>query len=285
MRGATVVTNLDALGKVIGAVNGLEGLNEDLYMNSIIKIAHKKAANAFDIAAAATAAAQGNMSHMYEYGVPGITRGPARFTSGSQKAAHLYVHTLDQRHEGSTINYVFRPAEIPNPRWTTKDTGVPSRFLKKLSNKKYLFKNRAFVTETGRSVNIAPKDGGKYLFIPFGPGVAPKNPDSPTAKYGFTYYNYETKGPLKVKPGRTNVGAFSKFWTAWWSTEGQYKLTESMQADVLEDFDKALGAAAASAVSGKLSSVLSGKAGLDKNIAWGRSNTLRILNQRARSGL
>lgn len=276
---STMVTNLDALGKVIGAASAMDEGFDQQYINSVIRAAHSEVKNAFDIAAAATAQASGNMSHMYEYGVPGITRGKPSFTSGAQDAAHLYVHTLDTRHDGATINYVFRPAMIRNPQPTVESTGVPSRFLKKLSRRKYVFKNRAFITETGASVSI---NGNPWLFVPFGK-EGPRNMDNPNAKYNFMFYNSDRRGPIKARPGRKNRGAFSAFWAAWWAGEGSRKLSEKMESDIQEDFRKIMSPKALAAASTNLNSVLTGNAELSKNIKLGRSNTLRVLNQRARA--
>lgn len=276
---STFVSNLDALGKVIGAVSAMdEGYNQQ-YINSVIRAAHGKTKTAFDIAAAAAAQASGNMSHMYEYGVPGITRGPAMFTSGAEDTAHLYVHTLDTRHDGATINYVFRPAVVRNPRPTTEYTGVPSRFLKKLSRRKYVFKNRAFITETGKSVSIS---GNPYLFIPFGKD-GPRNPNNSNAKYNFMFYNTEIRGPIKARPGRKNRGAFSAFWASWWAGEGSKKLSKSMEDDIVEDFNKIMSDKNIGVSDARLKSALAGAAAFDSNEKLGRSNTLRVLNQRARA--
>lgn len=276
---STLVTNLDALGKVVGAAQAMdEGFNQQ-YINSVIQAAHSDVKNAFDIAAAATAQASGNMSHMYEYGVPGITRGKPAFASGAEDAAHLYVHTLDTRHDGATVNYVFRPALIRNPQPTVESTGVPSRFLKRLSRRKYVFKNRAFITETGQSVSIS---GNPWLFVPFGK-EGPRNYNNPNAKYNFMFYNTDRLGPIKSRPGRKNRGAFSAFWAAWWASEGSRKLSEHMEENIQEDFSKVMSPKALASSTRDLHSVLQQNAQFNKNMKLGRTNTLRVLNQRARA--
>lgn len=282
MKKATVVANLDALGQVIGSIKAMEEMDSPAYINSLIKVAHGKASNAFDIAAAATAQAKGNMSHMYEYGVAGITRGPVKFPTGAEPGAHLYVHTLDTRHDGATVNYVFRPAVTRNPRWTSKDTGVPSKNLKHLKNRKYVFRNVAYVTEMGQTVQIQPREGGRFLFIPWLGGRSPGALKG--GQSGFTFYNAETKGPLKIKM-RKNTGAFSSFWALWWAGEGTKMLTKSMTEDVTKDFESIMNAAARKSAIEKTENVLNGNVGLKRNVSWGRTNTLRILNQRARRGL
>lgn len=221
-----VLTNLEAVGDMVGALVGMsEGLDDQAYMDGIIKAAHGRAATAFDAAAAATAKT-GRIAHVYEYGVMGITKGMPKFADPTDLQARLYVHTLTGAGGNQDIGYTFRPAKQPNPKPTTLSTGVSSIYLNKLSNRKYYFYNKAFVMETGMTVQIKP-DRGNFLFVPFY-----GEPSMDTANNrGYMMWDARRKGEITARPGQQSEDSFTKFWLAWWTAAGS-----SIMSDVMEEY-------------------------------------------------
>jgi hypothetical protein len=230
----TIVNNLDAAAELVGSLAGMsEGLDSDEYMNRLIEQAHGKATNAFDVAAAATAAT-GRLQHMYEFGTAGITRGPVKFPDPTSAAARLWTHTVVKTTGGAEIGFNFRPAINRNPQPTTRDTGVASKYLRKLSRRKYVFWNKAFVTETGQTVEIHAKNSD-YLFVPFNNNP----PRNPLNRKGFVMWNSKALGPIRAVPGETLKGNFTTFWTTWWSNQGEKVFDKSMVTEVNKDVRKA----------------------------------------------
>jgi hypothetical protein len=232
---AEILTNLEAIGDMIGALSGIgSGLDEQAYMEGLIKSAHGHAATAFDIAAAATAKT-GHMTHVYEYGVMGITRGEPRFADPTLPNARLYVHTLMGEGGNMDIAYTFRTARQPNPKPTPEDTGVDSRYLSLLSGRKYYFYNKALVMETGRVVTIKPKNGN-FLFVPFY-GEPSRDP---TNNRGYMMWDSSRHGPLFARPGASSKGQFTAFWMNWWEAAGGKIMYEQMEKTVTADIEIAM---------------------------------------------
>lgn len=231
---AKVLSNLESVGDLIGSLKGMgEAMEEDEYIETLIQQAHGKAANAFDVAAAATAGA-GHLTHVFEFGVPGITRGQPKFADPTAPEARLWIHRLSGKGGNQDIGYTFRPATQPNPQPTTAETGVASKYLRKLSRRKYIFWNKAFVMETGQTVSIKAKNSD-FLFIPFGDNP----PTNPANKRGFVMYNTTKLGPISAKPGASSKGTFTAFWMNWWASAGNELIEQDMRASVESDIKKA----------------------------------------------
>lgn len=230
MSEAQVMSNLESIGDLVGAYIGMaENIKEERYIASLIRAAHNKAATAFDVAAASYAST-GAIQHVYEFGVAGITRGAEKYHDPTSPAARLYEHTLTGEGGNQDIGYTFRPATNRNPTPTTASTGVASKYLRKMSRRKYVFYNKAYVMETGETVEIRA-NRSQWLFIPFGNRPA-RNPENDR---GFVMWNTSTKGPITVQPGADTKGSFSAFWMKWWSGDGQALMESNMTASVNED--------------------------------------------------
>lgn len=238
---AEILTNLEAVGDMIGALTGIAtGMDEEAYIDGLIKSAHGKAATAFDMAAAATAKT-GRLTHVYEYGVMGITRGQTRFANPTSPEARLYVHTLIGEGGTKDIAYTFRPARQPNPPPKQEDTGVDSGYISSLSNKRYYFYNKALVMETGRVVTIKPKNGD-FLFVPFY-GEPSRDP---TNNRGYMMWDSSRHGPLYARPGASSKGQFTSFWMSWWSSSGAAMIQADMEKSVEMDIELAMAEASRS---------------------------------------
>lgn len=236
---AKVLSNLESIGDIVGALAGIsQGMDEDIYMEGLIKSAHGHAATAFDMAAAATAKT-GTMSHVYEYGVMGVTRGAPRFADPTALNARLYYHRLVGHGGTQDIEYSFRPAKQPNPKPTPESTGVDSMYLSKLSNRQYFFYNKAYVMESGQVVSIKPKNGN-FLFVPFYGDAS----QDPTNTRGYMMWDSRRMGPLQSRPGRSTKGDFTKFWLTWWGSMGSKMMYAQMEESVTMDIELAMAEAA-----------------------------------------
>jgi hypothetical protein len=230
--------DFDAISELAGAIAGLsDSWNDAAYLDALARDAHSTASLAFDAAAAASASA-GYLTHMYEFGVNGITRGPSRIADPTSPIARLWNHQLNGSKGVYNIEYSFRPAIQPNPLPTTADTGVPSKYLRKISRRKYIFKNKAMVTETGMEVTIAPKKG-RLLFVPF--YGEPANGGRGRSDRGYMM-NPHT---MSVIPGRTSAGTFTTFWEGWWNGTGKGIMEKEIQKKIAIDVETALNTAAA----------------------------------------
>lgn len=232
--------NTDAIARMNGAVLGIgDFVHSADYIDGLVNAAHHDAAGEFDLAMAATAGA-GYLTHVYEFGVAGITRGPVRVSDPTSPAARLWVHDLAGGSGFYEIDYLFRPAVIPNPQPTTRDTGVPSRYLRRLSKRKYVFRSKAFVMETGMEVEIKPKNGN-LLFVPFY-GQPSRNPMN---KRGFMMYPYAPREiPIISNPGRDTQGTFTTFWETWWRSTGTSRMSRDVEKTMIYDINIALADAA-----------------------------------------
>lgn len=227
------LNNLDSVGDLLGSLAGIaDGLDQDRYLEDIIKDAHKETSKRFDLAAAARASTSRNvLHHVYEFGVVGITRGPIRFPDPTAPEARLWKHTITGQGGQQNIGYTFRPATQRNPQPTTRATGVPSVYLKKLSQRKYIFYNKAFVMETGQTVSIKSDRGDRGLiFVPTPGENEPRN---------YIMYPTRQKGPLQIVPGKKTSGTFTAFWLAWWSKAGSESMEMEMRGSITADIKQA----------------------------------------------
>lgn len=272
------MVDLDALAEIAGTYDGLnKSFSNSLYVDGMANAAHDDASREFDLTAAASAGA-GYLTHMYEYGVQGITKGTGRFSDPTSPAARLWVHNLTGRGGAYDVNFTFRPATQENPRPSTGGTGVPSKYIRYISRRKYVFRNKAMVMETGQEVSIRPKRGS-LLFVPFYGDPGPRGT-------GYMMWNADTLGPINVQPGRTTTGTFTAFWENWWRTAG-IKSINSYIAEAVS-IDTGLALKAAQGRSAKLSPkpVASGAAALaaTRKSAQEVTNNMLTRNAMARRG-
>lgn len=226
-----------AIAEAVGTVEGIsEAAVSPSYMESLIKDAHQRAAREFD-AEVATVAQTGYLSHVYEFGTAGVTAGPAKLDPASP-AARLWAHGISGHGGVQDVFFTFRPAVQPNPQPTVASTGVSSKYLRKLSRRKYVFRNKAMIMETGNEVEIKPKNGN-FLFVPFY-GEPSSNPLN---RRGFMMWDYSKYGPIKATPGEKSQGTFTAFWQTWWRSRGysiiQEKMYEDFNTDVAMVFSSA----------------------------------------------
>lgn len=236
--------NSEVVAQAAGTFNGLNAeFSDDKYLDGLAEQAHTAVSLDFDLAAAATAST-GRITHVYEFGVAGITRGTARIGDPTSAAARLYVHDIVGSNGKYTMAYYFRPAVQPNPRPSVATTGIADKYVRKLSRRKYIFRNKASIMELGTSVEIKPKNGD-WLVIPFD-GQPPRNELN---KRGFVLWHYPSKGPIHSVPGRQTKGTFTTFFETWWKTDGTGLMDQMIEKNVNADVEKQLAESAAKAAS------------------------------------
>lgn len=229
--------DFDAIAEIGGTLSGVKYITEDQdqYIDMLVTDAHQDVSKEFDMAAAASGR---YISHMFEYGTAGITPGATKFAPLDPRA-RLWEHRLIGKGGHKEVSFVFRPATMPNPRPTTASTGVKQEYLRHLSNRKYIFWNRALVTEMGTEVNISAKNG-KWLFVPFYGNPSYSNPNN---NRGYMMWNSDQFGPIKATPGRTKVGRFGALWDGWWSGVGDSMLSNKVYEQYNDDLKAAIAAA------------------------------------------
>lgn len=231
--------DFDALGELSGTLAGIEHItqNEDRYMNALLRDAHNQATEKFDMAAIASASV---ISHMFEFGTVGVTPGAKRL-SPFDKRSHLWGHILEGQGKDVNVTFKFKPAVMPNPMPTTAATGVPSKYLKRISRRKYFFWNKAFVMESGQEVSIRPKRG-PFLFVPF--YGQPATGTNAGSSRGYMMWNAKRLGPIKVRPGAQSRGNFGLVWNGWWNSTGANMMGNEVYKNYERDFSDAINAAA-----------------------------------------
>lgn len=269
--------NFDGISDLIGTVYGLDNtMQSNDYMDKLAEAAHNEASLEFDLALSATAGA-GYLTHVYEYGVSGITRGPVRFSDPTEEDARLYVHDIAGHSGNYGINYVFRPAIVRNPQPTTTHTGVPSKYLRKLSKRKYVFSQKAMVMETGMEVSIKPQGGRTFLFVPFYREVDPRNPLN---KRGYMMWFYPKFGPITTTPGRDTKGSFNAFWETWWGETGRATMDRGVQRSVTTDVKEVLRLSASRARSERPEPVMMSKPSASVRAA--KKKTEALMNKKSK---
>lgn len=217
--------------EAVGMVQGIaDGAQDPRYIDGLINAAHNVASLEFDIDVAATAGIS-YLSHVYEFGTVGITRGDPVFSDPTSQDARLWMHTIRGKGRTQNIGYVFRPAMMPNPEPTPEFTGVDQEVLDRLSGEKYIFRSKAAVIEYGVTVHIKPKTK-KVNFVPFY--------GKPSWAYpGETHIFRPIDGrqPMVSNPGDLSgmTGSFTKFWISWWKSRGEALMDGSANENFIED--------------------------------------------------
>lgn len=227
-----MLVDFSGIEDLIGTGEGVaDGANDQQYISGLINAAHNVASLEFDVDAAATAAA-GALTHMFEFGTTGITRGAQRFGDPTSPEARLWTHHISDQGRSQNISYMFRPAVAPNPRPSATFYGVPNAVIRKLSRRKYVFAQKAAVNELGTTVHIKPKDK-PFNFVPFY-GKPARNPDYANRTYIFR--PIEGNLPMESTPGDDAgmTGTFTMFWNTWWAGRGR----ELLSGTASETFNK-----------------------------------------------
>lgn len=166
----------------------------------------------------AKASPDGNLSHMFDYG-PRSIQGAAGI---DPKKPLWRTHVIDDSKSlGGGINkriaFSFVDSKRPVPKITMLHDKVP--LTSKSGNAldpQPIFKKKAVVIESGKSVTITPKKDHQMLFIPVA-RLSGKPPLSAKPEDNFILH----RGPLTMVPGKKNQGQFTRFFFEFWNKEGQ----------------------------------------------------------------
>lgn len=234
--GGKVISNLGQLAEGIGSYLGMmEGLDQQTYMDSLLERAYVDASASFNKAAAAAAMHDRSLSHMWEFGTAGITRGNTKYANPTNPAAMLWVNTMTGQGRQKTISFIFRPAKSFVPAHTEAETGVDQSVLDRLKvntgERKYKFPNKAFVFESGMDVNVVAKRS-KRLFIPIESEGTPAEIGNQDTDKGYVWAKSHTYSPGDFAD---SVGRFTGFFGGWWAAQGAQKMFEQMSMDVEKD--------------------------------------------------
>lgn len=210
--GVQLMADLTSVAEFIGAGEAMaETVNNQEYMDEIIKAAHGLVEDEFNVEVAAAAAAGDQLRHMFEWGTQGINRGKSDMRPNPlSDTARLWVTTLSGHGSNQTLTYAFRPSFAMVPKPTTAETGMDQEDIRMLED--HVFTSKAMVFETGSPVTIRPQNAN-FLIIPYYESQRGSTMFSDADKErGFTL----SKGPHTFSPGEAagSVGRFTAFWSS-----------------------------------------------------------------------
>lgn len=218
-----------ALGEAWGAIDALE---DKTYQDNLIRTAFEEANDAFNLEAAAYAAAGGNIKHMFEWGTIGINRSRTNMRPQPlSDRARLWQPVIEGRGLNAQFDFVFRPSVAFVPKPTTTETGMDPEVISQLRD--HIFWNKAMVMESGISVNIRTKEA-EFLLFPMYKGNIPPHARGHDIARGYTL----NRGPVQLTPGRHTAGQFNAYWVQFWQGRGNDMLNESIQRQIDEDFSR-----------------------------------------------
>ena len=225
--------NLEDLAEEIGKWRGMaEGIEQPVYMDSLITRAFDIAEEKFNMAAS-LGADDFDFAHMYEYG----TRGIGEQTEGASldpmsQSARLWKSFLVGGGGRKMITFEYRPAVQPNPPKTRENTGIESSKFdpSKLAinkGKEYVWYQKAQTVEENKSVFVKVKDAN-LLFVPLQEG--PQNTTNTDRERGYTF-----RKAVITRPGEWlhGAGKFTLFFADWWSDQGAVE----MESEMLNEFN------------------------------------------------
>lgn len=217
-----------SLGAAWGALDALENKN---YQNEIVRAAWAEANDAFNLEAAAFAAAGGNIKHMYEWGTVGINRGRTNLRPNPMSdRARLWTPFLEGEGLNLQFDYSFKPSIAFVPKPTVGDTGMSPDVISQLRD--HVFWNKAMVMELGHTVTIARKDA-QFLLFPMYKGNIPPGARANDIARGYTLH----PGPVTLRPGARTVGQFNAYWVQFWEGRGNEMLNASIEKQINMDLE------------------------------------------------
>ena len=231
-----VISNLEQLAEAIGSYVGMmEGLSQKDYMNDLLSRVHKRAAGEFDKFAVQQGMRDKSLSHMWEFGTAGITRGPIKYANPNSKTAKLWQHTIVGGGGRKTFGFVFLPAKADVPPHDPEEIGVSAENMPNLAvnngTRRYKFKNKAFVYESGMTVTVTPK-ASKQLFVPIKTEGMPSGSYRGNPSRGFVWTKSHTYSPGQFAD---STGRFSGMFGAWWAGVGGEMFKKDMMTEVEAD--------------------------------------------------
>lgn len=208
-----------ATGMMQGVVTSMK---TGAYVGSALKYTHAVLADEFDQSLDLTARMAPNLyKHVYEWGMVGLPAG------------RLWRHNLRGRSRNRTATFEFMPSKVPVP--VPKTLTTPGKSGRTVKEGVHIFVWKAPILEYGLTVHIAPKNAKTLVFV-----MPSLDPD----------YTYEasrdraagrntgimfTKGPVTAIPGEKVKGAFTTYFSMWWSTQGPERFDQKIRAELERD--------------------------------------------------
>lgn len=141
----------DSLGTAQGI---LEGVSTNIFKDDVVRMFYSYMALEFGQHADRMARVMPEKyEHMYEWNMLGF------------KSGRLWNDELNGGVGQRYATYSFRPSTKPVPKTTAANTGIRQSIFPNLSDRKYVFVNKAMVFELGMTTEITPVNHDK-LFIP-----------------------------------------------------------------------------------------------------------------------
>lgn len=154
MAGGTASFGVDGTGiySVAGYVAGItEEINTPVYINSVLRYAHSRLSDAFDVYLDRLAKDKpDNFMHVYEWPTSWGDDKPNYEETVGQPAHRLWVHTLSGPAANAVASFQFLPSERPSPV-------NPILAMEGVKTGVHIFKMKAEVMEYGLPIKISPK--------------------------------------------------------------------------------------------------------------------------------
>lgn len=223
------VNNLEGLAEEIGKWRGMaEGIDQPVYMDSLITRAFEVAETKFNMAAS-LGADEFDFPHMYEYGTRGVGEltGEDGGLDPMSPNTRLWETILIGGGGRKVISFVFLPANEPNPEKTEENTGItdprfdPSK-LAINNGKEYIWYQKAQTVEQNIAVFVKVKEAN-LLFVPI--QEQPAGLNNTDRERGYTFRKTHAHVPGRWMGG---AGKFSIFFADWWSDQGQVEIESEM---------------------------------------------------------
>lgn len=240
---AKVISNIDQLAEGIGSYIGMmKGLEQQTYLDNVLEGAFARTIPAFNAHAASRGMSDPeSYGHMWEYGTAGITRGGNSYTPMTERA-RLWNTLMTGTGSTKNIVFTFKQAKSFNPPQTTESTGgvdqsVLNRLKGNTGERKYRFKQKAFVFESGTDVNIFPQRSVR-LFIPIETEGMPsgyRGDRDKAEERGYVWAKSHTYSPGEMAGATGQFTAmFGSFWLGTGAEMMFDQMAERVETDLIE---------------------------------------------------
>lgn len=227
----------EAFGALGAVTEVVAQFRSGYYVKSIMDYAHTVAAKEFDILMFAQAAGNPErFHHVFEPNHPG--------QAGFQLWRHNLVRT-SSRTAQREVTWKWVPSKMPirtpeqrrnRPYGDDPMAGVSMEQISKLSERKYIFRQRAPMMEYGFKAVVTPKYA-KALFIP----KWNARPSKRSSLRGFFFAKMSDQDFTNSNPqfgtsdGAGTVGNFTQAWITFWNGAGEQTLREEIERAVNDD--------------------------------------------------
>lgn len=206
----------DALGTASGI---LDGVSSNIFKDDVVRMFYSYMALEFgQHADRAARVMPSQYEHMYDWGMLGL------------KSGRLWNDQLSGGVGRRFATFTFRPSTRPVPKTTPQNTGIRQSMFPNLSDRKYVFVNKAMVFETGMTTTITPKNNDR-LFVPLRHKTRTGWRD---VDYGGNLTPYDIKRGFvwaeRVQQSHENTaGNFTTLYQIFYATQNERVFAESVK--------------------------------------------------------